>query len=291
MSDTGTALAVPEQHAATLFVGASPAELIAAATEAADRLAEVITKQRLYQTIGSSKHVLVEGWQTCGTLVGVFAVRDGGTVELPWPALAPLPDEVPSGRVAREDHEHLRELHRARDRGQAFGFKTAYRAEKNGAEVGWGEGRCTRGERNWVKRDDYALSSQSQTRGQSRALRQPLGFIVSLAGFATTPAEEMTGGQAATPLSQEALQNVAAELQQVWPNFDAHAYLHALGRRLGSDIPEPVGVALRAWAWWCRSDVATGNERGPVAQGDSAEPAPAAADEPPEATEVTGDGN
>lgn len=283
-----TDLVVPEHPVATLFVGATPADLIAAATEAANRLAEVIKGQQLYKTIGSSRHVLVEGWQTCGTLVGVFAVRDGGTIELPWPELGAQGDTPPTGREARAEYEHLRELERARDRGQAFGFKTAYRAVKDGAEVGWGEGRCTRGERNWVKRDDYALSSQSQTRGQSRALRQPLGFIVSLAGFATTPAEEIPDGPAVAALSEDELRQVAADLQGVWPNNDAHGFLRVLGRRL-SPIPEPVGVALRAWAWWATSDVATGNERGPQAQGDDA---PAVADEPPpDATEVGDDGN
>ena len=284
--EASTELVVPE-HAATLFVASSPAELIAAATDAADRLAEVITKQRLYTSIKQRKHVRVEGWQTCGTLVGVFAVKDSGTVELAWPTLGDLPEVPPTGKQGREDYAHLRELHRARDLGKAFGFRTAYRAVKDGAEVGWGEGRCTRSETTWVGRDDYALASQSQTRGQSRALKQPLGFIVSLAGFSTTPAEEMPDSQAAT-LSSEGLSEVAADLQQAWPSYDAHDFLRVLARRV--DITEPVGVALRAWAWWAKSDVATGNERGPVAQGDSVEP-PAAADGPPEATEVTGDGD
>ena len=40
-------------------------------------------------------------------------------------------------------------------------------------------------------RDDYALRSMAQTRATSKALRQPLGFVMSLAGFDPTPAEEM----------------------------------------------------------------------------------------------------
>ena len=92
--------------------------------------------------------------------------------------------------------EEQQTLIRARDRGLTFGFKASFRAVKDGREVGWGEGRCTRSESNWATRDDYQLSSMAQTRAQSKALRQPLGFVVSLAGYATTPAEEVDGGGA-----------------------------------------------------------------------------------------------
>ena len=64
-----------------LFNGASPADVTVAATEAANQLADVIKQRRLYQHIGKRDHVLIEGWQTLGTLVGVFAVKDGGVRE------------------------------------------------------------------------------------------------------------------------------------------------------------------------------------------------------------------
>ena len=46
-------------------------------------------------------------------------------------------------------------------------------------------------EKTWAGRDDYALRSMAQTRATSKAMRQPLGFIITLAGFDATPAEEM----------------------------------------------------------------------------------------------------
>ena len=99
----------------------------------------------------------------------------------------------------------------------------------------------------------------AQTRAQSKALRQPLGFVVSLAGYETTPAEEVGGGAGpepappldATPvLSADAIAEVAVELQRVWPNFDGHGFMRVLAKRMGGAVPEPAGVALRAWAWW-----------------------------------------
>jgi hypothetical protein len=53
---------------------------------------------------------------------------------------------------------------------------------------------CLRSETRWVNADDYALRSMAETRARSKALRGPLEFVVSLAGFMTTPAEEMPQG-------------------------------------------------------------------------------------------------
>ena len=164
-------------------------------------------------------------------------------------------------RTAPPRGEGQQALIRARDsRLELLGFRVAYKAVKDGREVGWGEGRCTRAEKNWATRDDYALSSMAQTRAQSKTLRQPLGFIVSLAGYATTPAEELGDGGAAdqsapppdaTPiLDDAAITEIAAQLQRVWPSLDGHGFVRKLADRFPDGIPEAVGVALRAWVWW-----------------------------------------
>lgn len=269
----------------TLFTGATPNELIVAATDVANSLRDVVKQQRLYKRIGDRDHVLIEGWQTLGTLTGAFAVG-GGVVELPWPAtMTELPDEPPRpGRMPPkasadypvwEDADKLRrawEVHRdrlgARARGMAFGFRASYRVVKDGREIGWGEGRCDRTETNWVTRDDYALSSMAQTRGQSRALAAPLRFIVKLAGYASTPAEEIDGDAAApdtpppaeTVLDPDAVRELAGSLQAQWPGYDAHEFVKALARRFDGAVPETAGVALRAWAWWSKQPTATGSD-------------------------------
>ena len=46
-------------------------------------------------------------------------------------------------------------------------------------------------ESRWAKAEDYAVRSMAATRATSKALRQPLGFVMTMAGFDTTPAEEM----------------------------------------------------------------------------------------------------
>jgi hypothetical protein len=62
---------------------------------------------------------------------------------------------------------------------------------RDGAVVGAAESECLRSERKWANREDYAVRSMAATRATSKALRQPLGFVMTLAGFEATPAEEI----------------------------------------------------------------------------------------------------
>lgn len=135
--------------------------LIERATERADALAEVIDKKQLFKNISGKRHVLVEGWTLLGSMMGVFPVTE-------W-----------VHEVTDED-------------GKKIGFEARVEARTlAGQVVGAAIARCVRTENSWKSRDDYALMSMCQTRAVSKALRMPLGFVMSLAGFEATPAEEM----------------------------------------------------------------------------------------------------
>lgn len=138
-----------------LFGAANAVAVIDAATRLAQPLARIIEEQRLFTDIRGRRHVRVEGWTLLGSMLGVFPV-------VCW--TRPLD----GGWEARVEA-------RTRD----------------GAVVGAAEAECLRGETTWRDRDDYALRSMAQTRATSKALRLPLGFVIQLAGFETTPAEEM----------------------------------------------------------------------------------------------------
>ena len=241
-----------------LFNGASPADVTVAATEAANQLADVIKQRRLYQHIGNRDHVLIEGWQTLGTLVGVFAVKDGGVRELPWPILAPLGEEPEDPRTAaHQAWEQHRGLLVQRDFGRAYGFSAAYRAVKDGREVGWGEGRCERSEKTWTDREDYALSSMAQTRGQGRTLKQPLGFLVHLAGYSSLPAEEAADAEPAATASPygslvDADGDAAAAgiIETLFADVDGAALVQIVNRRFGTDhLPDAAAKMIEALRW------------------------------------------
>lgn len=147
--------AVIEPQAVNLFGTESPTEVIRRATEVAEVLKDVLVKQNLISVIKQREHVKVEGWTLLGTMLGVFPVNI-------WTR------KLDDGWEARVEARTL-----------------------SGAVVGAAEAECLRSESTWGSRDDYALRSMAQTRATSKALRQPLGFVVSLAGFDPTPAEEM----------------------------------------------------------------------------------------------------
>jgi hypothetical protein len=139
----------------TLFGTSDPDEILVEVTRRANALARVIEKQKLAVSISGRHYVRVEGWTCLGTLSGVFPV-------CVWSR------QLENGWEARVEARTL-----------------------SGAVVGAAEAMCVRSERSWASRDEFSLRSMSQTRATSKALRAPLGFIMSLAGFESTPAEEM----------------------------------------------------------------------------------------------------
>lgn len=166
----GNEIAVREVSPATLFGTNSPTLVLERATEVANALAQVIQQKKLYTVMGRDKegnerrHIKVEAWMMLGAMIGVFP-------ETEWTRKI----EDSNGNLAYE----ARVVARTRD----------------GAIVGAREAMCSKSEPNWKTRDDYAIRSMAQTRATSGALSMPLRFIVVLAGFEGTPAEEMPTGE------------------------------------------------------------------------------------------------
>lgn len=193
----------------TLFRTDDPVEIIARATEVAKALSEVLKAQGLTNRINNKDYVRVEGWTLCGTMLGVFPVVE-------WTR------QIEDGWEARVEAR-----------------------TKDGAIVGAAEAECLRSEKEWgpnpsrgKPKDDYAVRSMAQTRAISKALRAPLGFIVSLAGFEATPAEEMAFLEESKPFDpekdlllgaisgNEAPRLIAGALQELEPTVDWQMLIH-----------------------------------------------------------------
>jgi hypothetical protein len=152
--------------APTLFGTSDPDEVVARAARHATALARVIKDRQLFTNIKGRNHVRVEGWTLLGSMIGVYAVPI-------W--THPVPEDW-------------------RDRGmdKPEGWQARVEARTlAGDVVGAATASCMRAERNWQDRDEYALESMAQTRATGKALRLPLGFVIVLAGYDATPAEEM----------------------------------------------------------------------------------------------------
>jgi len=156
MTDS-VALAVVEAEAVSLGTlrANGPAELIDRATAVATPLARLIEDRKLYSTIQGRKFVRVEGWMTLAAMLGV------------------TPFEV---EVAKEDgiYTAVVELRRLSD----------------GVAVSRASAECG-SEHPWNKRDLYARRSMAITRATGKAARMGFSWIMALAGYEATPAEEM----------------------------------------------------------------------------------------------------
>lgn len=155
--EPGQDLAPVEAPAGGLFKADSPADVLARATEVADALAPMLREKGLISKIGQGEHVRVEGWLTLGQMLSVTPVNV-------WTR------ELEKGWEARVEARTL-----------------------DGRVIGAAEAMCLRDEANWKDSDEFAIRSMAQTRATSKALASVLRFVVTLAGFSGTPAEEMVG--------------------------------------------------------------------------------------------------
>jgi hypothetical protein len=125
---------------------------------------------------------------------------------------------------------------------------------RSGEVVGAAEAECLTTESQWRNRHDYALRSMAQTRAASKALRLPLGFIVQLAGFNPTPADEMpqpavseTESNTAKRAVLEATGGDRRMARALWADAAA-AYGYGPDQDLDSETAAAVGEAAVAAA-------------------------------------------
>jgi hypothetical protein len=135
---------------------ASPTALVSGAAEMAQELATVIDKQKLFTVIQGKRFVGVEGWTTLATMLGVTA-REVSTTQ--------------------EDGVYVAVVELVR--------------MSDGACISRASAECGE-EKPWNTRPRYARRSMAQTRATGKACRLAFSWIMSLAGYEVTPAEEMT---------------------------------------------------------------------------------------------------
>ena len=123
----------------------------------AKTLQAYIVKQELYVEISGKKYTLVEGWQFAGGLLGLYprVVRVESKGENKWLAEVEIVD-------------------RKTDKVVSTGFAV-----------------CSKEEARKKTFDEYAILSMAQTRAIGKAYRNLIGWVMKLAGYEATPAEEM----------------------------------------------------------------------------------------------------
>jgi hypothetical protein len=125
----------------------------------ATALYQVVEKQHLYMDIQGKKYLQLEAWQLLARFCNAHGVVE--TVE---------PVEYFGAK--------------------GFEAKAIVR-DNEGVVIAAAEAICMTDEPNWKDKPLFQLKSMAQTRALSKAFRSSLSFVVSIAGYSATPAEEM----------------------------------------------------------------------------------------------------
>ena len=156
------------------LVGANdPRDVITTIVSVANQLRDIVEKKKLYVMLktkqGEKQHIRFEGWQALGGMLGV-------TLKEEYCQFRYESEDGPQGKfIALNGWEAGVVVIRNRD-GMVIGRGTAY---------------CGRDESNWRSRDMFAVRSMAITRAGAKALKNCFGWIISIAGYEVTPAEEM----------------------------------------------------------------------------------------------------
>lgn len=143
-------------------------------TEIANALATVILDKNLSMDMRGKRYVFVEGWQLAGAYFGIV------------PIIKSLERERTFDPRFQEGHAP-----------DTKDVEIKYRAEvelldtKNNRIVGFGIAICSNKEKGKTAFDEFAVASMAQTRAVGKAYRLTLGWVIKLAGYEGTPAEEM----------------------------------------------------------------------------------------------------
>lgn len=212
-----------------LIVADTAAQKRDIAAEIATTLDDVIKTQGLRTKMGRMKkvgpdgretfvdryHVNVEGWQTLATFLDLAVVpvwtRQVIDPETGHPRRVTFPVKVTRTKNRGKPNEIT-----TTEEYEVDGYDWEARVEvfKDGNLIAAAEAMVTRAEDSWKTRDDHSCRSMAQTRATGKAIAGAARWIVALAGYSATPAEEMP-----TPANGDDAPPPAPEL----PTWTQHA--------------------------------------------------------------------
>jgi hypothetical protein len=153
----------PPPQMESLSMPRAPEIVLQEAAKAAQALREVIERKPNKCVINGKTFLQFEDWQTLGRFYGVTAAaRSTAYIE--------------QGRV--RGYECHAEAIRA-----------------DGQVISAAQAMCLDDESKWADKPLFQLRSMAQTRAQAKVLRNVLAWVVVMAGYSGTPAEEMDGGR------------------------------------------------------------------------------------------------
>lgn len=135
----------------------SPSQILDFATS----LKQMIVQNKLFTNIKGKNYVNVEGWQIAGAFTGTYPIV-----------------------------EKVEQIPTANPKEYKYRAEVSLRDKDNNV-VGYGVALCSNKEHGKTGFDEYAVASMAQTRAVGKAYRMKIGWLLKVAGYETTPAEEM----------------------------------------------------------------------------------------------------
>lgn len=133
-----------------------------------------ILEKDMWMDIHGKGYVFVDGWSLMGGMLGITPII--------------------------KDVENISDENSIR-------YKAVVELMKDEKVVGVGFAICTNKEKGKTNFDEYAVASMAQTRAVGKAYRIYLGWIMKMAGFETTPLEEMQ----TDPVSSDKMADIVKE--------------------------------------------------------------------------------
>jgi len=138
--------------------------VMADAAALAEQVARIVRDNGLSMRFGSNprEYVFVEGWQ----------------------AISRVNNEQP--------HATVKDVARDPETGDELIHARAWLTDARGTIVSRADGYCSTGESRWRDKPFYARASMAQTRALAKAMRLRHAWVMVMAGYSPTPAEEMS---------------------------------------------------------------------------------------------------
>jgi hypothetical protein len=154
-----------------------PDRVLEQASMAARALVRAVARNEAQYVVklGPGRHLRFEAWQTLSAFFGL-------SVSCEWT------------REMRDTE------------GRPLGWEARAVVRRGEQVVSTAESQCTADEPHWRGRPPFQLRSMAQTRAAVKALRQALAWVVVLAGYEPTPAEEVEAAVDSSPATAEAPQ-------------------------------------------------------------------------------------
>src|SRR3990167_10765683 len=143
----------------SVAITSPPDEVLKTAMDAARALADVVKRKPKPLIVNGEQYLEFEDWQTVGHFYGLHAKTEDAQ---------PVTVHGIEGAKAK-----------------------AVIINRDGLSIGGAEAYCLRDEDKWKNKPWFQLASMAQTRAASKAFSNVLRWVVVLAGYKGTPAEEM----------------------------------------------------------------------------------------------------